>query len=55
MRDKLLNVKDVANLLGMHEVTIRDKCRNGDIPAMKIGRHWKIKEGDLNEWLKKYQ
>lgn len=51
MANKLLTVKEVAEMLGMHEVTIRDKCREGEIPAIKMGKYWRVKEDDLNKWL----
>lgn len=53
MKDDLMTIKETAEFLGMHEVTVRDKCRSGEIPAIKMGRFWRIKRSELNAWLEK--
>lgn len=48
---KLLTTEEVAEVLQMHNESVRRKCRSGEIPCIKVGRHWRIKEADLVEWL----
>lgn len=42
MATQWLTVPEFAKLMGMHEQTVRDMCRKGDIPARKLGSVWKI-------------
>ncbi len=32
-----LTVKQVAELLGLHQVTVRRRCYTGEIPSFKVG------------------
>ncbi len=40
--EKLLDVAEVANLLGLHELTVRNMVRDGSIKGVQIGRKWKF-------------
>ena len=53
MQDKWNSIEDAANYLGVKVVTIREwiKKENG-IPAHKIGKLWKFKKSELDEWVK---
>jgi excisionase family DNA binding protein len=42
-----LNVHEAARLLGVHVETIRRLARNGEIPAFKVGRGWRIRMESL--------
>lgn len=48
--DELLTVDEVAGYLRVHPITVQRWCRTGDLPAAKIGRAYRIKKGDLDEW-----
>ena len=48
------NIDAAAEYLGMKPVTIRDWIRKG-IPAHKIGKLWKFKFLELDEWVKSGQ
>lgn len=51
-RDKeVLNVEEVAALLGFQPYTIREKAREGEIPGRKIGKEWRFSRRMLLEWL----
>lgn len=50
----LLNVKEVAKLLGLHDQTIYDLCKNNEIPHLKIGktqRAIRFDAEDVDKWL----
>ncbi len=47
----LLTVKDCQLLTGLAEQTIRDAIRDEKLKARVIGRGYKIKRGDLNEFV----
>ena len=54
IQDKWISIEDAANYLGVKVVTIREwiKKENG-IPAHKIGKLWKFKKSELDEWVKR--
>jgi len=55
MDDKvLLNVKQVAEFLQLKESTIYSWAQDGKIPAIKIGRTWRFRRSDLDEWLESH-
>lgn len=51
--DSWINIEDAAEYLGVKPVTLRGwiKKKNG-IPAHKIGKKWKFKCSELDEWVK---
>ena len=54
--DNWINIEEAAAYLGVKAVTIRDWIRKGkDIPAHKIGKQWKFKFSELDEWVKSGQ
>ena len=50
--ETLLTTAAVAKWLGIapRTVCLWAECR--EIPAMKIGRQWRFREGELGEWLR---
>lgn len=53
MEDKWINTDEAAEYLGVKATTIREWIkRNNGIPAHKIGRLWKFKKDELDEWVK---
>jgi excisionase family DNA binding protein len=44
---ELLTVKEAAALLKATPNTVTIWCRAGQLPAMKIGRQWRISKGEL--------
>ena len=54
--DKWVNLEEAANYLGVNKDTIRNWIRKGNgIPAHKIGKLWKFKLSELDEWVKSGQ
>lgn len=49
--EELWDIARVASYLGVTERTVYNKVRSGDLPAVKVGRLWRIRESDLKEWL----
>ena len=45
--NRLLSACDVAAILGIPERTVRDKWREWELPAYRIGRHLRWKERDV--------
>jgi len=46
-----LTPQEVSELLRVSAQTVRRWIHDGDLPAYKIGRGWRIREEDLNLWL----
>ena len=42
-----LKPRDVIEMLDLSEKTVYDHLNSGRIPALKVGRQWRIKESDL--------
>lgn len=47
----LFTVEQMADILGLAQNTVRSLCRNGQIPAVHIGRRWYVPRAKLNEFL----
>jgi excisionase family DNA binding protein len=53
INENWININEAAKYLGVKPVTVRDWIRKGKkIPAHKIGKQWKFKRLDLDEWVK---
>lgn len=53
MDDKWINTDEAAEYLGVKATTIREWIKKDKgIPARKIGRQWKFKKDELDEWVK---
>lgn len=48
---ELLEALDVADYLGVGRVTVQRWCRDGSLPAIKVGRSWRVRRGALEEFL----
>lgn len=50
--DKWIGIDEAAEYLGIKPGTIRDWIRKGkNIPARKIGKQWKFKRAELDDWV----
>ncbi len=51
--DPLLSTEEVAEYLGVGQATIYRWCREGSLPAVKIGRRWRVRRTALEEFVRK--
>src|SRR5215211_5466622 len=49
---QLLAVADVAGMIGVKETTVYRWCSEGKLPCLKIGKHWRIRRGVLEDFLR---
>ena len=49
--EKWSSLEDVAEHLQVHKDTIRLWIKKGEIPARKIGRLWRFKISEIDEWI----
>lgn len=48
-----ISIEELSEYLGISAVTIRFWIRSGkDIPAVRIGRQWRFRISDIDEWIK---
>jgi excisionase family DNA binding protein len=48
MRDELLTVDQVAQIVGLHPRTVRRYIREGSLKAKKLGKQWRIQRRDVD-------
>lgn len=52
VNEKWISIGEAAEHLGIKPVTVRDWIKNDKgIPAHKIGKKWKFKYSELDEWV----
>ena len=49
--DELWDIARVAAYLGVTERTVYNKVRSGELPAVKVGRLWRVRASELEAWL----
>jgi excisionase family DNA binding protein len=49
---ELLGAEDVAGMLGVKETTVYRWCKEGKLPCLKVGKRWRVRRGDLEDFLK---
>ena len=47
-----LTPHEVSGLLKESVYTVRRWIKDGELPAYKVGRSWRISESDLDRWLR---
>lgn len=47
----MMTISEVAEYLKLHELTVRRLAREGELPAFKVGRQWRIQRKKLQEWI----
>ena len=51
--NRLLTASDTAEILRMSKCVVLRMLSEGEIPAVRIGKTWKVDEEQLHEWFKK--
>ncbi len=51
-KKELLSAKDVAELLEVKETTVWRWCREGHLPCLKVGKHWRVRPQALEDFLR---
>src|SRR5688572_942039 len=49
---ELLAATDVAGMIGVKETTVYKWCKEGKLPCLKAGKHWRIRREALEHFLK---
>ena len=48
----LLDAEEVAAYFGVKKATVYRWCREGRIPCLKVGKHWRVRREALEDFLK---
>jgi excisionase family DNA binding protein len=51
MDDTLLTVEEIAQLLRVSTKTVYRLLRRGEIPAHRIGHHWRFDRSEVTRWI----
>ena len=51
MSNKLLTVNEVAKILRVSNMTVYRLVKNKQIPAIRVGKNYRIKETDVDNYL----
>ena len=51
-KEQLLTTREAAGYLRIHWMTVSRWCKDGLMPAARIGKNWRIKKSDLDKWYK---
>lgn len=52
MSDRWLSVEEIAEYLGVSRDTVYAWIGKKDMPAHKVGRFWKFKADEVDEWVR---
>jgi excisionase family DNA binding protein len=50
---KFLTVAEVATMMRVSKMTVYRLLHNGDLPAVRVGRSFRVRETDVHEYLRK--
>ena len=48
---RLLTVREVADTMRVSNMTVYRLIRAGELSAIRVGKHFRIREGELSEYL----
>jgi len=54
-QQSFLTPQEVSELLRVSVYTVRRWIKDGNLPAYKVGRGWRISETEIDEWLRNNQ
>ena len=49
--EKWSSIEDIAEHLKVHRDTIRNWIRHGEIPVHKVGRQYRFRISEVDEWV----
>jgi excisionase family DNA binding protein len=55
MEDRWLSMDEIGEYLGVKRDTISKWIKDKKMPAVKIGRSWKFKKDEVDEWVRNGQ
>jgi len=53
VHSRFITVEEIADYLRLPKPTVYFMAQKGEIPAFKIGRHWRFEKDVFDAWLEK--
>jgi excisionase family DNA binding protein len=53
--DRLLDVEEVAEILGVKKSWVREACRDGRLPHVRVGRYLRFRLERIYEWIEEQE
>lgn len=53
--DRLLTVAEVAGTMRVSNMTVYRMIKSGELPAIRVGKNYRIRESDLDKYLDERQ
>ena len=50
--ERLLNLREAADLLGVHPDTLKRRARAGEVPAFRYDKCWRFRASELDAWVR---
>lgn len=50
---RLMTTEEVISYLRVNARTVYRLIQAGDLPAVRVGRQWRVRRGDLDAWLER--
>lgn len=50
-QDRIMNVNEAVEFLGIEKHILYAKCANGEIPSFRVGKLYKFKRSELIQWM----
>ena len=50
---KFLTIAEVASMMRVSKMTVYRLVHNGELPAVRVGRSFRVTEDDVDEYLRK--
>jgi excisionase family DNA binding protein len=51
--DSVLTIEELAEYLKLSKSTLYHFARDGKVPGVKVGRHWRFHRDAIDEWMRK--
>ncbi len=48
---EIMTTKELAKYLRLHEITIYKYAKEGQIPAVRVGRGWRFHKETIDKWI----
>lgn len=52
MKDDILTVRDIAEMLKLAEKTVYSLVADREIPGFKVGGSWRFRKSEIDRWIK---
>ena len=52
MEDRWLSVSEISEYLGVVRESVYRWLAKGSMPGHKLGRHWKFRKDEVDEWVR---